>query len=479
MVKKLLIILSLALVMIFSVTACNNSETTDSPKDNEENIDQEEKNENSKDQDQNDDSDEQTEKEDEEEKDLGPEFTYPEDGVRGIYVTGHTAGGSRMEELIELVDDTELNSMVIDVKDDYGNITFKLDGTEFDEFSKNYISDPEEMLEKLSEHDIYPIARVVVFKDTVLAEEQPEYSFRRSDGSVWKNSGGEAFVNPYKEEVWDYNLKIAEKAAEMGFQEIQFDYVRFPEGHGSRADELEYSLGNYTEEELTPRIEEEWEEMLEEQASDNPDFTEYNIDEEDVVEKNEDILEDEEEIKEYKAEELKEKASPPEYEYGLARVMAVSDFTEYAYDRLQSYDVDVSVDVFGYTVTVPESREIGQNFFSILQNVDVISSMIYPSHWGPGYFGISQPDTEPYELVYKYTERENELLDKLEEPPISRPWIQDFTASWLGQGNYISYGVDEVEDQIRALNEQGVEEFLLWNASNRYTKGVDYKPLED
>ena len=474
------------------VTACT-QETVTSPdedkeekqqekKDKDKDLNNEDKQDKEKSEQENEKADEKAdEKEKQELEDDKLEFSYP-DAVRGIYLTGHTAGGGRFEELVELVDDTDLNSMVIDVKDDYGNITFELEGTEYDDFSRNYIGDPEEMMETLEEHDIYPIARIVVFKDTVLAEERPDLAFTREDGSVWKNSGGEAFVNPFKEEVWEYNLEIAEKAVEMGFQDIQFDYVRFPEGFQTEglADNLEYSFGNYTEEELTPRIEEEWEQLLEQESNGAPDFTKYNIDEEDVVvEENKEIVEDEDEVEEVDAEELEEEATPPGYDYGLARVMAVSDFTEYAYDRLDEYDVDVSVDVFGYTVTVPESREIGQNFFRILQNVDVISSMIYPSHWGPGYFDITHPDTEPYNLVDGYAEKELELLDKLDDPPVTRPWIQDFTATWLQEGTYIPYGVEEVEAQIRALNENGIEEFLLWNASNQYTKGVDYTPLED
>lgn len=70
---------------------------------------------------------------------------------------------------------------------------------------------------------------------------------------------------------------------------------------------------------------------------------------------------------------------------------------------------------------------------------------------------------------------ENEVLGRLENSPISRPWIQDFTASYLGAGNYKVYGKEEVEAQIKALYENGINEFLLWNAGNRYTQNVNYK----
>ncbi|SFJ65731.1 hypothetical protein SAMN04487936_103221 [Halobacillus dabanensis] len=343
----------------------------------------------------------------------GLEFEYP-DAVRGIYVTGPSAGGAKMSELTTLVEETELNAMVIDIKEDHGNITFEPEeGSPYADVAESFIDDPRAMLEELEEKGIYPIARVVVFKDSMLAEKRPELSFTEN-GQVWKNGKGEAFVNPFMEEVWEYNVELAKEAAKMGFEEIQYDYVRFPEGFGSRDDILEYDQGKYADMDL------------------------------DNVQK---------------------------------RVQAVTDFVEYARNELEYYGVDVSVDIFGYAATITEAPNIGQNFSKISSNVDVISSMIYPSHWGP-YFGIAKPDTEPYRLVNEYAKVENEVLNELEDKPTSRPWLQDFSAPWLYSGAAKQYGKAEVEQQIRALNENGINEFLLWNAGNNYTKNVDYTPLD-
>lgn len=344
--------------------------------------------------------------------DSGINIDYPEDGVKGIYLTGHSAGGARLADLTKLLNDTELNAMVIDVKDDFGDMTFDLksDNPLIKENTQNYVSDPAQMMKHMEEHQIYPIARVVVFKDTRLAEARPELSFTHEDGSVWKNGRGESFVNPFSQEVWEYNVEIAKQAAKMGFKEIQFDYVRFPEGFETRSDELKYTYGGYQEKGL------------------------------------DDIQQ---------------------------RVEAVTDFVKYAKKELEPYGVDVSVDIFGYSATVPEAPGIGQNFSKISENVDVISSMIYPSHWG-SYFGIAKPDLEPYKLVSEYMKVENDVLGKLDTPPQSRPWLQDFTASYLGAGNYREYGTAEIEAQIKALKEAGVNEFLLWDAGNTYTRGVNY-----
>lgn len=344
--------------------------------------------------------------------DSGIEIAYPEGGVKGIYLTGHSAGGARLADLTKLVNDTELNAMVIDVKDDFGDMTMDLKSENplIKENTHNYVSDPAQMMKHMEENKIYPIARVVVFKDTRLAEARPELSFTHSDGSIWKNGRGESFVNPFSQEVWEYNVEIAKQAAKMGFKEIQFDYVRFPEGFETRSDELKYTYGDYQEKGL-----------------------------DDVQQ----------------------------------RVEAVTDFVKYAKKELEPYGVEVSVDIFGYSATVPEAPGIGQNFSKISENVDVISSMIYPSHWG-SYFGIAKPDLEPYKLVSEYMKVENDVLGKLETPPQSRPWLQDFTASYLGAGNYREYGPAEIEAQIKALKEAGVNEFLLWDAGNTYTRGVNY-----
>ncbi|WP_254871058.1 putative glycoside hydrolase [Bacillus sp. Marseille-Q1617] len=343
--------------------------------------------------------------------DSGYSFKYP-DAIRGVYVTGHSAGGERFSKLTDLIDSTDLNAMVIDIKDDHGYVTYEPEASSpYAEVGQPYIKDPKSLLDTMEEKQIYPIARIVVFKDTVLANKKPELSYK-DGGKVWKNGRGESFVNPFLKEVWDYNVGIAIEAAKMGFQEIQFDYVRFPEGFEKRDKELEYSTGEYTDE-----------------GKDN-------------VQK---------------------------------RVQAVTDFVEYAHEQLEPYGVKVSVDIFGYTATLPEAPGIGQNFSKISEHVDVISSMIYPSHWTP-YFGIAKPDLEPYKLVTEYAKLENKKLAELKNPPISRPWLQDFTASWLGGGNYKVYGKAEIEAQIKALNDQGIKEFLLWDAGNSYTEGVDYTP---
>ena len=345
--------------------------------------------------------------------DSGLTFEYP-DAVRGIYVTGHSAGGTRFAKLVELLDATDLNAMVIDIKDDFGYLTYiPTDDSPLVEkdIGKPYIKDPRAMLEVLETKQIYPIGRIVVFKDSVLAEKRPDLSFTEGE-AVWKNGREEAFVNPFMKEVWDHNVDIAIEAAKMGFKEIQFDYVRFPEGFENRHESLSYTFGEYENSELDP------------------------------VQR---------------------------------RVEAVTDFVAYAREQLKPYGVEVSVDIFGYAATLTEAPGIGQNFSKISGNVDVISSMIYPSHW-TSYFGISKPDLEPYKLVAEYAKVENEVLNNLENQPVSRPWLQDFTASWLGAGNYKRYGKAEVEAQIKALNDNGIDEYLLWNAGNTYTTGVNYKP---
>ena len=340
---------------------------------------------------------------------------YPKDGVKGIYVTSNSTQGAKMDELVKFIKDSNLNTMVIDVKDDTGNITMKLN-TGNKQVDKNTLDivDGKKLLKKLHDNNIYPIARIVTFKDTKLANEHPEWTFKNSDGSVWTNGKGDSFVNPFMKEVWKYDIDVAKAAAKAGFQDIQFDYVRFPEGFENQADSLTYNKGEYKNSQMSS---------------------------------------------------------------GDQRVDTITKFLEYANKELKPMGVNVSADVFGYSALVENAPGIGQSFPKISKNVDAISSMIYPSHWSNGDFGLQAPDTEPYKTVNRYIQKENSLLDTLgKDKPISRPWIQDFTASYLGAGNYIDYDTRAISEEVQALKDNGVNEFLLWNAGNDYTEGVNYNP---
>jgi hypothetical protein len=330
--------------------------------------------------------------------------------VRGIYVTASNTKEPQFSRLLNLVKNTDLNAMVIDIKDDHGHLTFlPPKSSPYHSVSHPYIKDPSSLLNTLNANQVYPIARIVVFKDNVLPKTKPNLSFKTNKG-LWKNNNGDSFTNPYLKEVWDHNVGIAIEAAKIGFKEIQFDYVRFPEKFETFGNKLTYSMGNF-------------------QATKD----------------------------------------------GRERVNAVTEFVKYASEKLKPYNVKVSVDTFGNATVIPEAKGIGQNFSRIAQHVDVISAMIYPSHWTT-IFGIQKPDLQPYRLVKEYAKVENNRLQKLADPPTSRPWLQDFSATWLGSGNYKVYGKKEIEDQIRALHSQGINEFLLWNAGNKYTANVDYTP---
>ena len=160
--------------------------------------------------------------------------------VKGIYVSGPVAGIAKMDELIDLVDRTELNAMVIDVKNDEGKVTYKMQSDRVRELgtSVGYISDINDLVDKCKEKNIYLIARIVAFRDPYLAEKKPEWAVHDGNGEVFRDKNGMAWVNPYNREVWDYLVEVASQAAMDGFDEVQFDYIRF--STDIKEEELDY-----------------------------------------------------------------------------------------------------------------------------------------------------------------------------------------------------------------------------------------------
>lgn len=165
--------------------------------------------------------------------DYQSQLANPPEVVKAIYATGWTAGSaSRINALIKLIEETELNALVIDVKDYSGFISYEIDNPELKAagaFDELRIIKPNELIKKLHDKNIYVIARVTVFQDSILAKAHPEWAVQSSStGSTWKDRKGLAWMDPASREVWNYNLEIAKDALARGFDEVNFDYIRFP-----------------------------------------------------------------------------------------------------------------------------------------------------------------------------------------------------------------------------------------------------------
>jgi hypothetical protein len=159
----------------------------------------------------------------------------PPTAVRGLYVNRFAAQSSRkMRSLVALADSTEINAFVIDIKDEFGtNYPSADEMVRRNAGHYGVIANLPALLDTLKAHHILPIARIVVFKDSVAARINPQWTIRNVDGSPWHDKKGMTWVNPYSRDLWEYDFRVAEDAARLGFGEIQFDYIRFPEPYKS------------------------------------------------------------------------------------------------------------------------------------------------------------------------------------------------------------------------------------------------------
>ncbi len=152
--------------------------------------------------------------------------------IKGLYMTYHAVGHDELRNhALDLIDQTELNALVLDIKGDLGVITYKSDVITATAIGANeapMIADWEAFMAEMAERDIYTIARIVVFKDNYLARAHPEWAVKDGAGNLWFDGENLPWLEPFHEEVWDYNIALAVEAARRGFDEVQFDYIRFP-----------------------------------------------------------------------------------------------------------------------------------------------------------------------------------------------------------------------------------------------------------
>src|SRR6184192_2907926 len=153
--------------------------------------------------------------------------------IKGLYVNAWAFGSPKLWQLVRLADETEINAFVVDVKDDTGCLLYPSTVPTAEQIGANRCvraKDARARLDTLAAHHIYAIARIVVAKDPLLAERKPAWSVKERDtGGLWRDRINIAWVDAYNDSVWIYSAELAREAVRLGFQEVQFDYVRFPD----------------------------------------------------------------------------------------------------------------------------------------------------------------------------------------------------------------------------------------------------------
>jgi len=317
--------------------------------------------------------------------------------VKGIYMTSWVAGTKDWREsMVKLIEETELNSVVIDVKDYSGHISFEVSDPVLKKIgaSENRIPDVVEFIDYLHQKNIYAIARISVFQDAYLVGKKPELAVKRKDGKVWKDYKGIAWLNIASREVWDYTIKVAEEAESVGFDELNFDYIRYPSDGDMKNIVLPYAPGTNT-----------------------------------------------------KAESLKA-------------------FFAYLAKELSPLKIPLSADLFGFTTTHSDDLNIGQILENAIPYFDYICPMVYPSHYPKGYENFSNPADHPYEIIsLAMASSTQRMLAAGSSPSKIRPWLQDFD---LGA----DYTAEMIRKEKQAVYDAGLNSWLLWDPSNKYTRGA-------
>lgn len=361
------------------------------------------------------------------------EYISTPEATKAAYMTACVAGTpSFRQNLVDLVEETELNSMIIDVKDFSGTISFDIEDADSRNRSEMIgvdgtgcrVSDMKEFVATLKEKGIYTIARITVFQDPFYSARHPELAVKKaSDGTVWKDHKGISFIEVGAKPYWDYIIDLAKESHEIGFDEINFDYVRFPSDGNMKDIYFPFS-----------------EETIVNNPSDGKAIALENF-----------FKYLKSEIDEYNSQRIKDG-----YNQGMV----------------------TSADLFGMVTTNTDDLNIGQVLERALPYFDFIAPMVYPSHYPPHFNGWADPNKVPYDLIHFVMEsgvNRVQELDSATTTPQSvrdhvsvdqlRPWIQDFDYG----GNY---DVAEVRAQIQATYDVGLDSWMLWAPSNRYTRGA-------
>ena len=311
--------------------------------------------------------------------------------VHGLHLGLYVPANGGLNRFVSLVNGggVGLNTIEVDVKDERGEVGFTQGvpalarhiGAARDAY------DASALVREAHAAGLYVIGRIVCFEDPLLAHARPSLAIRTVGGGIWTNGAGLGWTNEYDPRVWNYLIGLGKAAARHGFDEIQFDYMRFPTD-GNVADAV-------------------WPHRRAEPLS-----------------------------------------------------TTLLRFLTRAREQLKPLGVNISADVFGLAAN--RDLGIGQNVHKLAPELDAISPMSYPTHYGPGEYGIPNPVADPYDIVYRTMGDFRAALAGTHTQ--LRPWLEDFV---LPSG--APAGLAHVLAQIRAAERGGASGWLLWNAESLYT----------
>ena len=327
------------------------------------------------------------------------------DSVYALYLNCSNNIIDNIDSYIEFAKDTSINTFVVDIKDNgspaYPADIFKsLSPTTYEKAINSY-ENYKNAIDKLKEAGFYVVGRITVFKDSYYIKDNKEDAIINKNTNEPYLHNGSYWPSAYDRDVWYYNVMLAKESVEkFGFNEINFDYVRFPDRMNSVKNIVDLK----------------------------------NTYDEDKVE-------------------------------------VIQRFVQYAKDALHDINTYISIDVFGETTNSTYTTAYGQYWPAISNEADAICGMPYPDHFSANSYGIAKPWNNPYLLMKYWGKYASDRQKEIETPASARTWIQAYDVMKYVDANGISYGADEVEDEVRGLYEGGLDGgYITWLSSSSLEK---------
>ncbi len=357
--------------------------------------------------------------------------------VRAIYLTGVMAGSEHGERIIRHWREVGGNAVVFDIKDSDGIVNIAFDHP-LATGQRHYISDLPKLIHFLHSENMHAIARIAIFRDEHLVTTHPELAVKsRRTGEPWRENGKLVWTDPSNPKVQDYDIALAKFVAQSGVDEVQFDYVRFPAEGDQKDAAFTYQAS-----------------LCHPERSEGPMHSPASL----QTVASADLA---------KNASCKDSTAAPAKQ--MQRSDVIANFLDRAYAQIHPTGVLLSLNVFGVMAwqRPVDLAHTGQDIVAMAKHCDVLSPMIYPSHFF-GMDGIAHPGDAPEHFIGESMDR-FKLITK-DSNVVIRPWLQAF--AWRTK----TYSPQYVEVQIEVAKQKGGIGFLFWNANNDYSKPYTAMP---